>query len=96
MSRAVAKSLLTRLVEGGGDPQEIAEREGLGTIADHGQIREVVTRVVVEHPDEAGRFRAGQVGLAGFFVGQVMRATGGRADPALVKELVEESLNDGT
>ncbi len=96
VSRAVAKSLLARLVESGGDPRKIVEREGLGRIADSGQIQEVVEQVVTQHPDEAARYRAGQIGLAGFFVGQVMRATKGRADPAVVKELVEESLHDGT
>ncbi len=92
VSRAVAKQILQRLVESGGDPREIVEEEGLGQISDAGELGNVVRSVIEEHPDEVDRFRGGQVGLAGFFVGQVMRATEGRADPALVRELVEESL----
>ncbi|MYE70286.1 MAG: glutamine--tRNA ligase, partial [Gemmatimonadetes bacterium] len=96
ISRAVAKSLLARLVEEGGSPREIVQREGLGRIGDAEQIREIVHDVVAAHPAEVARYAAGQTGLAGFFVGQVMRATHGRADPAIVRELLEESLNDAT
>ncbi|WP_420449685.1 glutamine--tRNA ligase/YqeY domain fusion protein [Candidatus Palauibacter sp.] len=96
ISRAVAKSLLARLVEAGGSPREMVEREGLGRIGDAEQIREVVHGVVAAHPTEVARYAAGHTGLAGFFVGQVMRATHGRADPAIVRELLEESLNDAT
>ena len=96
ISRAVAKSLLARLVEDGGSPREIVQREGLGRIGDAEQIREVVQGVVAAHPAEVARYAAGHTGLAGFFVGQVMRATHGRADPAIVRELLEESLNDAT
>ena len=96
ISRAVAKSLLARLVTDGGSPREIVGREGLGRIGDTEQIREVVDGVVAAHPVEVARYAAGHTGLAGFFVGQVMRATHGRADPAIVRELLEESLNDAT
>ncbi|WP_420615077.1 glutamine--tRNA ligase/YqeY domain fusion protein [Candidatus Palauibacter sp.] len=96
ISRAVAKSLLARLVADGGSPREIVGREGLGRIGDTEQIREVVDGVVAAHPAEVARYAAGHTGLAGFFVGQVMRATHGRADPAIVRELLEESLNDAT
>ncbi|MYA34917.1 MAG: glutamine--tRNA ligase/YqeY domain fusion protein [Gemmatimonadales bacterium] len=96
ISRAVAKSLLARLVEEGGSPREIVRREGLGRIGDAEQIREIVAGVVAAHPAEVARYAAGHTGLAGFFVGQVMRATHGRADPAIVRKLLEESLNDAT
>ena len=96
VSRSVAKSLLARLVESGGRPREIVRREGLGRIGDTGQIREVVRDVVAAHPAEVARYAAGHTGLAGFFVGQVMRKTGGRADPAIVRAVLEESLDDAT
>ena len=96
ISRAVAKSLLARLVAEGGSPREIVRREGLGRIGDAEQIREIVHDVVAAHPAEVARYAAGHTGLAGFFVGQVMRATHGRADPAIVRQLLEESLNDAT
>ncbi len=92
VSRPVAKELLPRLVESGGDPAEIVEREGLGRIEDSGRIESVVERVLSEHPAEVARYREGQSALSGFFIGQVMRATEGRADPGVVRELVEEKL----
>ncbi len=92
VSRPVAKDLLVRLIESGGDPRDIVDREGLGRLADEDAIRQLVMEIVEAHPDKVERFRAGQTGLAGFFVGQVMRATENRADPSVVKGLVEESL----
>ena len=92
ISRSVAKSLLARLVESGGDPREIVEREGLRRIGDEESIRRVVEQVLAGHAAEVERYAAGQTGLIGFFVGQVMRATKGRADPAMVKQLLEETL----
>ena len=59
-------------------------------------IRNIVAQVVDEHPSEVKRFQEGQISLAGFFVGQVMKATSNRADPAMVKKIVEERLHAGT
>jgi hypothetical protein len=92
VSRTVAKELLVRLIADGGDPRAIVEAEGLGRIGDETEIRRIVTDAIALHPDKVARYRDGQTGLAGFFVGQVMRETEGRADPAIVKSLVEESL----
>ena len=93
VSRPVAKDLLPRLVASGGDPAVIVEREGLGRIGDSGRIESLVERVLAAHPEEVARYRDGQDALSGFFIGQVMRASEGRADPAVVRELVEEKLS---
>jgi glutaminyl-tRNA synthetase len=92
VSRKVAKELLVRLIESGGEPGEIVEREGLGKIGDADAIDTLIDNVLSEHPEELERFRGGQTGLEGFFVGQVMRASGGRADPALVKRALGDKL----
>ncbi len=92
ISRAAAKDVLARLISEGGDPAEIVARDGLARISDQDAIQEVVEHVLATHPDEVARFRDGQKGLAGFFVGQVMKATDNRADPKLVSALVKESL----
>jgi aspartyl-tRNA(Asn)/glutamyl-tRNA(Gln) amidotransferase subunit B len=57
-------------------------------VSDEGELAAVVDRVFAEHPDEAERFRNGEAKLKGFFVGQVMKATGGKANPALVQQLL--------
>jgi aspartyl-tRNA(Asn)/glutamyl-tRNA(Gln) amidotransferase subunit B len=80
------------MVESGRSPREIVDRKGLEQLTDESQIRAVVERVVAEHPDEVQTYREGKAGLAGFFIGQVMRETRGRANPRLVRELVGMAL----
>ncbi len=96
ISVTTGNDLLSRLVADGGDPREIVDREALGRLVDRARIRDVAHQVIADHPEEAGRFRAGQAKLAGFFVGQVMRATENRADASLVRNIVEESLNEAS
>ena len=92
VSQPAAREVLDILLREGGDPEAIVEREGLGAIADRDALAGIVEEVVADHPDEAARYRGGQEGLMGFFVGQVMQATGGRADPELARELLGETL----
>jgi aspartyl-tRNA(Asn)/glutamyl-tRNA(Gln) amidotransferase subunit B len=89
-----AKQVFAALVEGegGGDPAAIVEARGLGQIADTGELAKVVTEVVAAHPGQAEQFRSGKENLIGFFVGQVMKATGGRAEPQIVQKLLREEL----
>jgi aspartyl-tRNA(Asn)/glutamyl-tRNA(Gln) amidotransferase subunit B len=89
---AGAKQVFAALVEGDGPPRAIVEQRGLGQIADEGQLRTVVDEVIAAHPAQAEQLRAGKQALIGFFVGQVMKATGGRAEPKRVQELLRESL----
>ena len=79
--------------EGGGDARAIVDQRGLAQIADQGALRAVVDEVVAAHPAQAAEYRAGKEALLGFFVGQVMRATGGRAEPRAVQELLREALH---
>ncbi|MFV1986084.1 MAG: glutamine--tRNA ligase/YqeY domain fusion protein [Gemmatimonadota bacterium] len=93
ISRRIGKDLLRRLVEEGGEPGEIVEREGLGQVSDETEIFAIIDRVLDEHPAELERYRQGNEGLAGFFVGQVMRATRGRANPSVVQRALAEKLS---
>jgi glutaminyl-tRNA synthetase len=93
ISQAVAKDLLDRLLEEGGDPRRMVEAEGLEKIDDRERLATIVDELVSRNPEKVDRFREGQTGLAGFFVGQVMRRTEGRADPRLVQELVRDRLS---
>jgi aspartyl-tRNA(Asn)/glutamyl-tRNA(Gln) amidotransferase subunit B len=89
---AGAKQVFAAMVEGEGPPKAIVEQRGLGQIADESQLRAVVEEVVAANPQQAEQFRAGKQALIGFFVGQVMKATGGRAEPKRVQELLREVL----
>ena len=86
------KDVLARLIAHGGDPAAIVAARGLGQVADHGELGATVAEVLGKHAGKVAEYRAGKVGLLGFFVGQVMKAAGGRASPAAVNELVAKAL----
>lgn len=88
-----ARELLGELVSSGGSPSALVEERGLTRLGDVEALRELIAGVIARHPAELASFRAGKHGLSGFFVGQVMRETDGRADPGVVKRLVEEALH---
>ena len=92
ISGRTAKDVFARLVEEGGDPEEIVRSEGLEQISDPAELGALLDRAIDDHPDQVARYREGQGGLLGFFVGQVMRATDGKANPELVKRLVRDRL----
>ena len=70
----------------------MVEARGLVQIDDRDQLASVAGEVVEAHPDRVEAYRAGKTGLIGFFVGQVMQRTGGKANPQLTRELLEEAL----
>jgi glutaminyl-tRNA synthetase len=87
-----AKEVFTEMLQSGEAPEAIVERRGLEQVTDAGALEPIVTRLIAENPDEAARYREGKTGLLGFFVGQVMRETKGKANPKLVQELVKRKL----
>ena len=93
ISGRTAKDVFARLIDEGGDPKEIVRSAGLEQIRDPERLRPLVEEVVAANPDQAKRYRDGQTGLLGFFVGQVMRETDGRASPELVQEILREQLD---
>lgn len=86
-----AKDVLALAWEEGGDPVAIVREQGLEQVTDAGEIEALVARIVADNPVEAER-ALNKPSLAGWFVGQVMRETRGRADPAQVNRLVREKL----
>ncbi len=88
-----AKEVLEAMVEGAGRPAEIIEARGLSRLAGEDALRPLVEAVLTEHPDEVRRYRGGKRGLIGFFLGQVMKKSGGAADPESVRRLLTETLD---
>ena len=88
----IAKELVARMWSGAGSPAEIVEREGLAQTTDRAAIERFVNEVLAANPSVVADYRAGKTGVAGFLVGQVMKASRGKADPALVNELVSAKL----
>jgi len=94
LSSTAAKSVLDAVLEGGGSPRKAAEALDLIQIRDEGALAEAVAAVVAAHPEEIARIAEGDGKLIGFLVGQVMQATGGKADPRRVSELIRESASE--
>ncbi len=76
-----------------GEPASaIVEREGLTQMSDEAALERVVAEVVAASPEQAASYRSGKTAALGWFVGQVMRRTGGRANPQLVNALLKKAL----
>jgi glutaminyl-tRNA synthetase len=88
-----AKQVLEELVEKGGEPAEIVRRRGLEQL-DDAALEPVVAQILEAHPDNVELYRGGKTALLGFFVGQVMKATRGRANPQAVQTLLRRSLDE--
>ena len=92
LSASAAKDVFEMMYGTGREAEHIVRTEGLSQIGDDAELREHVTAAIGQHPDAVARFRAGNEGTLGFLVGQVMRATRGRANPRLVNELFRSEL----
>ncbi|WP_457600496.1 Asp-tRNA(Asn)/Glu-tRNA(Gln) amidotransferase subunit GatB [Hydrogenivirga sp.] len=92
ISTKIGKEVIKDMVETGKSASQIVEEKGLKQITDEGAIREIVEEVVGKFPEEAERFRSGEEKLMGFFVGQVMKATRGKANPKVVNQILREVL----
>jgi glutaminyl-tRNA synthetase len=92
VSTAGGKEVLAELLDHGGEPASIVNRRGLRQVSDAAELEPMVDRVIADNPDPVSRYRAGKTGLFGFLVGQVMKASGGAANPALVQELFKKKL----
>lgn len=92
ISGKIAKDLLPELLEKGGSVAAIVESRGLGMISDPAAIAAIVAELLAAHPEEVEAFRGGKTKLQGFFVGQLMKRTGGRADPKLANRILSEQL----
>ncbi len=91
----MARALLDEVAHSGEDPEALVVERGLSVQGDPAALAVWVERALAEHPAEVAAYRGGKRGLHGFFVGQVMRASQGRADPAAVQDAVREALEHG-
>ena len=92
ISGKIAKEILPELLEKGGSPKAIVDERGLGMISDPAAIEAIVDELLGAHPDEVEAFRGGKTKLQGFFVGQLMKKTGGKADPKLANQILSKKL----
>ena len=94
ISGKIAKQVFQEALESGDDPRTIVKAKGLEQITDTSSIEPIIARLIADNPDNVAEFRAGKDKVIGWFVGQVMRETRGKANPQLVNELLQEMLRD--
>ena len=92
VSGRLAKEVFAAMVETGAGPARLVEERGLRQVTDSGAIEQAIAAVLAAQADKVAEFRAGKEKLFGFFVGQVMKATGGKANPATLNDLLRRKL----
>jgi glutaminyl-tRNA synthetase len=92
ISSKIAKQVFEVMVESGEEPAQIVEAKGLVQISDPAKILPIIDEVIANNPDNVAKFKAGNTKLLGFFVGQVLKSTGGKANPQVVNQLVAKKL----
>ena len=92
ISNKIAKQVFEEMVKSGETPSAIVEAKGLIQISDPAKISPIIDEIIAKNPDNVAKFKAGNTKLLGFFVGQVLKATGGKANPQVVNELVAQKL----
>jgi aspartyl-tRNA(Asn)/glutamyl-tRNA(Gln) amidotransferase subunit B len=92
ISNRIAKQVFDQMFETGEDPAAIIESKGLRQVSDTGAIEAEIDRILAANADKVAEYRAGKEKLLGFFVGQVMKATQGKANPKIVNEILAAKL----
>jgi len=92
ISGRIAKDVFEIMIETGGDPEKIVEEKGLKQITDTGAIETAIDEVIAANPDKVEEIKGGKEKMLGWFVGQVMKATGGKANPGMVNKLLRDKI----
>ncbi|MEE8043651.1 MAG: Asp-tRNA(Asn)/Glu-tRNA(Gln) amidotransferase subunit GatB, partial [Thermodesulfobacteriota bacterium] len=94
ISGKIAKDVFENMFTSGKSANQIVEEKGMKQISDQSEIENIVSRILADHPDEISRYKAGDQKLMGFFVGQVMKETKGKANPKIVNEILRKGLSN--
>ena len=92
ISKRIAKDVFEIMLENNEDPEEIVEREGLKQVSDSGELEKIIDNIIANNPDQVEAVKL-KPKLIGWFVGQVMKETNGKANPKLVNDLLNDKLN---
>ncbi len=94
ISVGAGKSVFAAMMSEGGSPKALIDKLGLKKVADHSTLEPLVDKVIADNAENAARYREGKKSLLGMFVGLVLKATGGSADPTLVRKLILVRLGE--
>lgn len=92
ISLKVAREIFPELYASGKDPEQLIQEKGLTQISDEGALMTMIREVLAKNPNQLAQYRGGKETVLGFFVGQVMKTSKGKANPALVNELLKKAL----
>ena len=92
ISGKIAKTVFEEMMSSGADPDTVVKEQGLVQVSDEGELLEMVREIIAANPEQAEQFRAGKSKVLGFFVGQLMRQTKGKANPQMANELFSREL----
>jgi len=92
ISSKISKQVFEEMIKSGENPSVIVEAKGLVQISDPAQIEPIIDEIIANNPDNVAKFQAGNTKLLGFFVGQTLKATNGKANPQVVNKLVAAKL----
>ena len=94
INTSTGKSLIESVQDSGKAPGEIVEVEGLGKVSDEEALREIIVGVIEQNPDQVATYKSGKTTIIGWFVGQVMKQSRGKADPQLTRSMLEDLLSE--
>ncbi|MEX2366610.1 MAG: Asp-tRNA(Asn)/Glu-tRNA(Gln) amidotransferase subunit GatB [Pseudohongiellaceae bacterium] len=93
ISSKIAKTVFEAMLDGAGDADTIIQSQGLKQVTDSGAIETLVEQVIAANPDQVEQYRSGKEKVFGFFVGQVMKESRGKANPAQVNQILKDKLS---
>ena len=93
ISSKIAKTVFEAMLAGEGDAEKIIETKGLKQVTDSGAIEAMVETVIADNPEQVEQFRSGKENVFGFFVGQIMKESKGKANPAQVNQILKDKLS---
>ena len=94
VSGPIVKSVLEEMLATGRTASEIIEAKGLRQVSDEGALDKIINEVLAKNPTQVTQFKEGKQQVLGFLVGQVMKASGGKANPGKVNELLKKKLGE--
>ena len=94
ISGKIAKTVFEEMMATGKDPETVVQEKNLVQMSDTGELEAMVREIIVANPEQAQQFREGKTKVMGFFVGQLMKQTGGKANPQLANELFSKALTE--
>ena len=92
ISGKIAKDVFDKMVATGKDAESIIQAEGLRQVSDTSQISDLVDKVLAANPDQVEQYKDGKTSLKGYFVGQIMKQSGGKVNPGMVNQILEQKL----